>query len=89
MTATRYEVAIHFYGRKRITSDCTAQGLLEWPQHLWKRITNRPLGLANAVVLADAQSQHAVVCAWATSEKIYDNLKPASVPQGWFPVEPR
>ncbi len=49
-----YEVAVHTYGRKLITRDGPAQGLLEWPQHTWSRITARPLGLARATALADA-----------------------------------
>ncbi len=43
-----YEVAVHYYGRKCITRDGPAQGLLEWPQHNWGRITPRPIGLARA-----------------------------------------
>lgn len=35
--SARYEVAIRYYGRKRITSDCPAQGLLEWPRVLEAR----------------------------------------------------
>ena len=50
-----YEVATHKYGRKRITSDCPAQGLLEYPQHCWTRVTDRPIGIARAKTLADAQ----------------------------------
>lgn len=82
-----YEVAIHFHGRKRITRDCPAQGLLEWPQHKWQRITPRPIGLARAKALADAQAQHAVVCVWHFGEKVYDNGKPPAVPQGWEPAD--
>ena len=84
---TMYEVAIHFYGRKLITSNCAAQGLLEWPQHDWRRITPRPVGLARAKALADAQAQHAAVCVWMTTDKAYDNGKSPAVPQGWYPPD--
>lgn len=84
--AQMYEVAVHGYGRKRITRDCPAQGLLEWPQHCWGRITARPIGLARAKALADAQPQHATVQVWMTAEKVYDNGKEPSVPAGWWPA---
>ena len=80
-----YEVAIHHYGRKLITSDCPAQGLLEWPQHVWGRITPRPIGLARAKALADAQETHATVQFWTSAEKAYDNGKAPLVPAGWHP----
>jgi hypothetical protein len=83
----RYEVAIHGYGRKRITRDCPAQGLLEWPQHQWQRITPRPVGIAKARELADAQACHATVQVWMTAEKIYDNGRAPRVPDGWYPAE--
>lgn len=78
-----YEVAIHGHGRKLITRDCPAQGLLEWPKHEWKCITPRPIGLARATKLADAQTCHAVVCVWQTAEKVYDNGKKPYIPEGW------
>lgn len=86
MTA-KYEVSIHFYGRRLITRDGPCQGLLEWPEHKWTRITQRPIGLARAKALADAQSQHAVVCVWQTAEKAHDNGKNPAVPAGWWPAE--
>ena len=79
----RYEVSIHQRGRKRITRDCPAQGLLEWPRHKWIRITKRPLGLADAQLVADAQDGHAVVTVWMSAEKVYDNGKQPTVPEGW------
>ena len=79
----RYEVATRLKGRKRITRDCPAQGLLEWPQNVWTRITPRPLGLERAKSLADAQATHATVQVWQTDEKVYDNGKPPLVPDGW------
>lgn len=82
-----YEVAIHTYGRKLITRDCPAQGLLEWPKHCWGRITRRPIGLERAKALADAQDTHATVQVWGTAEKHYDNGKPARVPSGWYPPD--
>ena len=86
-TWKRYQVHVHSYGRKLITRDCPAQGLLEWPQHVWGTISTRPMGLAAAVALSDAQSQHAVVTLWMDSEKVHDNGKPPAVPAGWYPVE--
>lgn len=81
-----YEVAIHGYGRRMIGGgiNAPAAGLLEFPQHKWKRITPRPLGLARATALADAQPMHAVVCLWETAEKVFDNGKPPNVPEGWW-----
>ncbi len=84
---TMYEVAIHFYGRKRITSDCPAQGLLEWPKHKWTRITTRPIGLEKAKALADSLSTHATVQPWMTADVVYSNGKRPLVPEGWYPVD--
>lgn len=84
---TRYEVSIHFYGRKLITRDGPCQGLLEWPAHKWTRVNNRPLGLARATALADAQGQHAVVTVWQTADKVYDNGKVPAVPAGWYSAD--
>lgn len=81
-----YEVAIHGYGRRLITRAGPCQGLLEWPQHQWARITPRPIGLARAKALADAQSQHATVQVWMTAEKVYDNGKEPAIPDGWWPA---
>lgn len=81
-----YEVAIHEHGRRRITRDGPAQGLLEWPEHRWGRITPRPLGLRRAIALADAQDTHATVQIWMTAEKVHDNGKPPTVPAGWYPA---
>ncbi len=83
---TKYEVSIHAYGRKRITRDGPCQGLLEWPQHQWARITARPLGLARAKALADAQPGHATVQVWQTADVAYDNGKPPTIPAGWYPA---
>lgn len=82
-----YEVARRFYGRKLITRDGPTQGLLEWPQSKWERITPRPVGLARAKALAAAQPGHAVVTHWCSSEKVYDNGKPPIVPAGWYPAD--
>lgn len=81
-----YEVAVHSYGRRLITRDGPCQGLLEWPQHQWARITPRPIGLARARALADKQGQHAVVCVWMSADKVYDNGKHPSIPDGWWPA---
>lgn len=82
-----YEVAIHHYGRKLITRDGPAQGLLEWPQHQWGRITPRPIGLKRAKELADAQDTHATVQVWMTAaEVVYSNGKAPKVPDGWYPA---
>jgi hypothetical protein len=83
--ATMYEVATHAYGRRLITRDGPCQGLLEWPQHQWARITARPIGLARAKALADAQDTHATVQFWMTAEVVYDNGKAPIVPAGWWP----
>jgi hypothetical protein len=84
MTHIMYEVAIHHYGRKLITRDGPAQGLLEWPAHCWGRITARPIGLARAKALADAQITHATVQPWMSADVVYDNGKPPLVPEGWY-----
>jgi len=81
---TLYEVAIRYYGRKLITRG-PSQGLLEWPQSKWTRITSRPIGLARAKALADAQVTHATVQLWGTADKAYDNGKAPLVPTGWYP----
>jgi hypothetical protein len=83
----RYEVSIHEHGRKRITRDCPAQGLLEWPAHKWTRITSRPLGLDAATRLASEQAVHAVVNGWQTADKFFDNGKRPGVPKGWEPAD--
>jgi len=82
-----YQVSTHEHGSKRITRDCPAQGLLEWPQHIWTTITPRPVGLAKAKALAEAAPHHAVVNVWKTAEKVYDNGKPPAIPQGWHAPE--
>lgn len=82
----RYEVHTHGYGRKLITRDGPCQGLLEWPQHTWTRISTRPMGLKAAIALADAQAQHAVVTLWMSTEKAHDNGKAPSIPAGWYPA---
>jgi len=82
-----YEVAIHHYGRKLITRDGPAQGLLEWPAHQWGRITPRPIGLARAKALADAQETHATVQIWMTAEVVHSNGKAPLVPAGWYPAD--
>ena len=84
---TRYEVSIRFHGRRLIKRDGPCQGLLEWPENKWQRITPRPVGLTRAKELADAQGQHAVVCVWQTADKVYDNGKSPAVPEGWYPAE--
>ena len=83
----KYEVAIHEYGRKRITRDCPAQGLLEWPTHRWTRITPRPLGIDRAKELASEQAIHAVVSPWQEAGPVFDNGKRPGVPAGWNPAE--
>jgi hypothetical protein len=83
----RYQVHVHGYGRKLITSNCPAQGLLEWPQHVWGVISTRPMGLKAAIEMADAQPQHAVVTLWMDAEKVHDNGKAPAIPAGWYPAE--
>ncbi len=82
-----FEVSVHFYGRKRIISDCPAQGLLDWPAHKWTRITARPVGLAKAKTIADEQLIHAAVTPWNCAGVIYENGKVPGVPIGWVSVE--
>lgn len=86
MMRTMYEVAIHQYGRRLITRDGPCQGLLEWPEHVWGTITPRPIGLARAKALADAQDTHATVQPWMTADVAYDNGKAPTVPAGWYPA---
>ena len=84
---TMYEVSGHEHGRRLITRDGPAQGLLEWPQHKWTRVNPRPLGIARALALADAQPRHAVVVVWQTADKVYDNGKRPTIPAGWYPAD--
>lgn len=84
---TMYEVHTHQYGRRLITRDGPCQGLLEWPQHQWMKITPRPIGLERARRLADEQPHHAAVCAWQQSGVVYDNGKTPTVPTGWWPAD--
>lgn len=84
---TMYEVQIHQYGRQLITRDGPCQGLLEWPQHKWERITSRPIGLQRAIALANEQATHAVVCEWMCANKVHDNGKRPVVPKGWWPAD--
>jgi hypothetical protein len=81
-----YEVATHHHGRRLITRDGPAQGLLEWPEHRWATITPRPLGLARAKALADQQETHATVQVWQTADVAYSNGKAPQVPAGWYPA---
>jgi hypothetical protein len=82
-----YEVSAGYYGRKLITRDGPCQGLLEWPQYVWRRLTSRPIGLARAKALADAQSTRATVNPWMSAEVAYTNGKPFAVPEGWYQPE--
>ena len=82
----RYEVHIHSYGHELIRRG-PAEGLLEWPNHVWGKISTRPLGLKAAIALADAQSQHAVVTLWMDAEKVHDNGKAPAIPDGWYPAD--
>lgn len=82
-----YEVATHDHCGRMVGGGMNnpCEGLLN-VRHAWTRITPRPIGLARAKALADAQPFHAVVCVWRTAEKIHDNGKPARVPAGaWQP----
>lgn len=83
---TRYQVSIHFYGRKMIRRG-PCEGLLEWPNHKWVTVNRRPLGLRSAIALADSQGQHAVVNVWMDAEKVHDNGKAPAVPEGWYPAD--
>ena len=84
--SSMFEVAIHHYGRRLITRDGPAQGLLEWPAHQWGVITPRPIGIARAKALADAQDTHATVQRWMTADVVYSNGKAPAVPSGWYPA---
>ncbi len=84
---TRYEVAVHFFGRRMCRRDGPCQGLLDWPEHKWTRLTARPLGLQAAIALANAQEHHSVVAVWGTAQKTYDNGKLPAVPVGWYPAD--
>lgn len=81
-----YGVYVRDYGRP-IVRRGPAEGLPDWPRSRWTRITPRPVGLARARALADAQEFHAAVNVWETSEKVYDNDKPPRVPPDWIPAE--
>lgn len=84
--AIRYEVATHEYGRP-IVKHGPCAGLPDWPRHKWTRVTPRPIGLARAKAIADAQDKHAVVCVWQTAGNVYDNGKSPALPVGWLAVE--
>lgn len=81
----KYEVAIHWHGR-RLVQNGPAEGLLNWPEHKWTRVTRRPVGLRKAQALADSLPVRAVVCLWGTAQKVYDNGKAPGVPLGWWPA---
>lgn len=83
---TRYEVHLGYHGRP-IVRRGPAEGLPDFPRQKWVKITPRPLGLARATALADAQEQQAVVTAWESSEVAYRNGKAPAVPEGWLPSE--
>lgn len=76
-----YEVAIRSHGSP-IVRRGPAEGLPDFPRSKWARITPRPIGLARARRLADAQEHHAVVCVWNTDEKVHDNGKPPAPLEG-------
>lgn len=83
-----YEVAIHLHGKRMVEGGINnpCAGLLV-PKHQWLRVNARPLGLARAKALADAQDCHAVVTEWSGAEKFHDNGKPPRVPSGWWPAD--
>lgn len=87
MSREMYEVAVHDHCGRMIDGGINnpLQGLLS-VKHTWARITPRPVGKARAVAMAERQPFHAVVCVWRTADKVYDNGKPARVPEGtWQP----
>ena len=86
MATTRYEVHEHYYGRPRVQHG-GAQGLPDFPQHKWVRITTRRLGLVSAKALADAREIHTVVMVANSNTKVYDNGKAPGLPQGWLPAD--
>ena len=83
----RYQVHVHSYGRKLITRDGPAQGLLEWPAHQWATISRRPIGFSAALALADAQDHHATVTLYMSAVVVHDNGKPPAIPAGWYPAD--
>lgn len=85
-----YEVSKRAYGRKEVTTggiNNPCGGLLNPPRSVWTRITRRPVGLRRAIEIADAQSCHAVVVVWDSSEKVHDNGKAPEIPAGWWPAD--
>jgi hypothetical protein len=82
-----YAVGIRDYGCRVVRNSGPCEGLLDFPRSRWTQITKRPLGRARAIALADAQTQHAVVCVWNAAEKIHDNGKPPGLPAGWYPAD--
>lgn len=83
----RYQVHVHSYGRQLITRDGPCQGLLEWPEHRWGVVSQRPMGLKAAIEMADVQPHHAVVTLWMDAEKVHDNGKTPELPAGWYPAD--
>ena len=81
---TGYEVSEHGYGRPVVRRG-PMQGCLNWPQHTWTRINQRPLGINRATELAQSRPHHAVVVIWMTAEKVFDNGKEPFLPEGWYP----
>lgn len=87
-SGAKYEVSAHHYGRPVVQAGPMA-GCVGFDTHGWTRLTNRPLGLARAIELADRQSGRAVVVVWQTSQTVYDNQRSPVVPAGWRePVTP-
>lgn len=80
-----FEVSIHEAGKVMVAHGAHS-GLLQ-SRNRWVRITPRPIGRQRAEELANAQPTHAVVNAWGSAEVVYDNGKPPTRPEGWWPLE--
>jgi hypothetical protein len=75
----------HEYGRKLITRNGPAQGLLEWPKHEWTW-TQGYRSKAKAIAAARAHPIHARISIGHTADFIFDNGKEPGLPEGWWPA---
>lgn len=81
---TRYQVTTHWYGRPIVKRGPMA-GCANFATHEHRLVHPRPVGLARAKALADAQTVRAVVVPWMESGPVYDNGKQPGTPDGWIP----
>lgn len=79
----RYDVFLHYYGRKVIQHG-VMQGCVGFANHDHEKINPRPVGLKRAQMLADGCVCHAQVVETNTANVVYQNGKPAGLKEGWL-----